>query len=86
MEETTTLKNRSIIPKTEASSQFPTLPSIIKVSPLPSKPEHQNPLLIGTLTLMLSLRFVGQKYRIHDLTSDNSELCQEDSLSLRALL
>lgn len=34
--------------------------------------------------LMLSLRSLGQKYRIHDLTSDNSELRQEkDSLSLR---
>ncbi|KAJ0964030.1 hypothetical protein J5N97_029152 [Dioscorea zingiberensis] len=34
--------------------------------------------------LMLSLRSLSQKYRIHDLTNDNSSLRQErDSLSLR---
>ncbi|KAJ6823825.1 uncharacterized protein M6B38_129165 [Iris pallida] len=39
---------------------------------------------IMTGILMISLRSLGQKYRIHDLATDNSELREENkSLSLR---
>ncbi|KAG1361033.1 hypothetical protein COCNU_09G004960 [Cocos nucifera] len=41
-------------------------------------------LFLMTGILMLSLRSLGQKYRIHDLSRDTSELRQEnDSLAIR---